>query len=265
MARTTPTVHVISDSLGDTACEVVLAAAGQFPDGAVRIKRLPKVTSAQQVREYITGPVESGEAVAVFHTIANRELRSEIREVLDGFGVPSIDLLGPAVNILSALTGLNPSGAAGMLRKTDERYFHRIEAMEYFVGHDNGHNLDDIDQADVVLFGVDHTGKTPLAMSLAMRGFKVANVRFELDEPVPEALGRVDAAKVVGLTSDPKLVFDLRSKNPKGNNAVTLDQIAEELRQAEQIMDERGFYKLQTHDKTVEECAQAVAAHFDQD
>ena len=29
-----PTVIVISDSLGDTACEVVLAASGQFDEGA---------------------------------------------------------------------------------------------------------------------------------------------------------------------------------------------------------------------------------------
>ena len=28
-----PTVIVISDSLGDTACEVVLAASGQFDEG----------------------------------------------------------------------------------------------------------------------------------------------------------------------------------------------------------------------------------------
>lgn len=44
-----PTVIVISDSLGDTACEVVLAASGQFDEGAFRVLRLPKVTSVEQV------------------------------------------------------------------------------------------------------------------------------------------------------------------------------------------------------------------------
>ena len=47
--ETTPIVHVISDSLGDTACEVVLAAAGQFDEGCIRISRLPKVTDVSQV------------------------------------------------------------------------------------------------------------------------------------------------------------------------------------------------------------------------
>lgn len=48
-----PTVLVISDSLGDTACEVVLAAAGQFEEGSIRIARLPKVERVQQVVDYL--------------------------------------------------------------------------------------------------------------------------------------------------------------------------------------------------------------------
>ena len=50
-----PTVIVISDSLGDTACEVVLAASGQFDEGAFCVLRLPKVTSVEQVKSFV-GP-----------------------------------------------------------------------------------------------------------------------------------------------------------------------------------------------------------------
>lgn len=48
-----PTVIVISDSLGDTACEVVLAASGQFDEGAFRVLRLPKVASVEQVKSFV--------------------------------------------------------------------------------------------------------------------------------------------------------------------------------------------------------------------
>ncbi len=48
-----PTVIVISDSLGDTACEVVLAASGQFDEGAFHLLRLPKVTSVEQVKSFV--------------------------------------------------------------------------------------------------------------------------------------------------------------------------------------------------------------------
>ena len=68
-----PTVIVISDSLGDTACEVVLAASGQFDEGAFRVLRLPKVTSVEQVKSFVGPRVDDGHRdIAVFHTLSTR-------------------------------------------------------------------------------------------------------------------------------------------------------------------------------------------------
>ena len=50
---------------------------------------------------------------AVFHTFADGILRREIRRELDRRGIPSIDLLGPAVTVLSTLTGEEPTHAVG--------------------------------------------------------------------------------------------------------------------------------------------------------
>ena len=62
-----PTVIVISDSLGDTACEVVLAASGQFDEGAFRLLRLPKVTSVEQVKSFVGPRVDADHRdIAVF-------------------------------------------------------------------------------------------------------------------------------------------------------------------------------------------------------
>ena len=49
----------------------------------------------------------------MFHTFANGVLRREIRRELDRRGIPSIDLLGPAVTVLSTLTGEEPTHAIG--------------------------------------------------------------------------------------------------------------------------------------------------------
>ena len=62
-----PTVIVISDSLGDTACEVVLAASGQFDEGAFCVLRLPKVTSVEQVKSFVGPRVDADHRdIAVF-------------------------------------------------------------------------------------------------------------------------------------------------------------------------------------------------------
>ena len=42
-AKSVSTIHVISDSLGDTAADVALAAAAQFDNGVVHIERLPRL------------------------------------------------------------------------------------------------------------------------------------------------------------------------------------------------------------------------------
>ena len=140
-----PTVIVISDSLGDTACEVVLAASGQFDEGAFRLLRLPKVTSVEQVESFVGPRVDADHRdIAVFHTIVDPALRARVLDYLGMLHIRSVDLIGPTLAVLSSLIGVPPKGVAGVIHKTDDRYFHRIEAMEYFVEHDDGRGCDDL-------------------------------------------------------------------------------------------------------------------------
>lgn len=128
-----PTVIVISDSLGDTACEVVLAASGQFDEGAFRLLRLPKVNSVEQVKSFVGQRVDADHRdIAVFHTIVDPALRARVLDYLGMLHIRSVDLIGPTLAVLSSLIGVPPKGVAGVIHKTDDRYFHRIEALGVF-------------------------------------------------------------------------------------------------------------------------------------
>ena len=111
--KPTPIVFVISDARGETATGVVSAADSQFKDDIVIIKRLGEVRSVDTVRSYLDDNVDPDCPLAVFHTIVDRNLRRDIRRELDKRGIPSIDLLGPAVTIISTLTGEEPVNQAG--------------------------------------------------------------------------------------------------------------------------------------------------------
>lgn len=90
-----PTVIVISDSLGDTACEVVLAASGQFDEGAFRLLRLPKVNSVEQVKSFVGPRVDADHRdIAVFHTIVDPALRARVLDYLGMLHIRSVDLIG---------------------------------------------------------------------------------------------------------------------------------------------------------------------------
>lgn len=108
-----PVIYVLSDARGETANAVVIAAAAQFKPGAVEIVRVPNVAHGEALREYFDNNLDVSRPCAVFHTFADAALRREVRRVLDSMAIPSVDLLGPAVTILSTLTGLEPSRAVG--------------------------------------------------------------------------------------------------------------------------------------------------------
>lgn len=109
----TPIIYVVSDARGETANAVVKAAAAQFEPGAVEIVRLSNITSVEALHDYFKENYDPKVPCAVFHTVADAALRRQIRSGLDDLNIPSIDLLGPAVQIISKLTGLDPSFAIG--------------------------------------------------------------------------------------------------------------------------------------------------------
>ncbi|MCC6097858.1 MAG: kinase/pyrophosphorylase [Olsenella sp.] len=108
MEHVTPVVFVLSDARGKTAAGVVEAAADQFGEDAVIIKQLGNVRSVDMVKDYLDRNLDPGVPVAVFHTLVDRNLRRDIRRELDKRGIPSIDLLGPAITVLSTLTDQEP-------------------------------------------------------------------------------------------------------------------------------------------------------------
>ena len=110
-----PIVLIISDARGDTAYSVVLAAAAQYEEDALDIARLSDATSVDKVTAFLEEQ-EQGRPIAVFHTFVDERLRRDVRHELVRRGIPSIDLLGPAVTVLSTLTGKEPSNKVGALR-----------------------------------------------------------------------------------------------------------------------------------------------------
>jgi regulator of PEP synthase PpsR (kinase-PPPase family) len=59
-------------------------------------------------------------------------------------------------------------------RCCSEKYFKRVEAVEFTIKQDDGAMCRNLRMADVVLLGVSRSSKTPLSMYLAQQfGFKV--------------------------------------------------------------------------------------------
>jgi len=99
---------------------------------------------------------------------------------------------------------------SGALRKLNEAYFKRIEAIEYSVKYDDGKHFSDIGEADALIVGVSRTSKTPLSMYLANKGYKIANIPLVPEVSIPDSVFKQKGLQVFGLTASPQYIANIR-------------------------------------------------------
>ena len=211
MTSPASTIFIISDGTGETASTMIKAAIVQYADREIHIVRCKNIRTPEQL-EPIIEDVYARKGLIVF-TMVSPQMRRKIVELASEKAIAAVDLMGPLLNAMDAYLGENPQDhTAGLLRAVDDRYFKRIEAIEYTVKHDDGKTLTHLDQADIVLVGISRTSKTPLSIFLSHKGWKVANVPLVLNQKPPDELFKVDQRRIVGLTIDPESLTRIRKK-----------------------------------------------------
>lgn len=264
MSESTGTVYIISDGTGETASTMVRAALVQYPDTELNIVRCKNVRTEAQVDSLID-EVFQKQGIIVF-TVVSESMRRKIIESASAKGIPAVDLMGPLLTSLDNYLGKTASGhTAGILRAVDERYFKRIEAIEYTVKHDDGKVLSDLDSADILLVGISRTSKTPLSIFLSHKGWKVANIPLVVDRPLPEELFKVDQRKIVGLLIDADSLVRIRRKRLEkfgqdpGGEYATMGHIQREIDFAREIYKQNKRWPIfDVTDRALEETAAEI-------
>jgi regulator of PEP synthase PpsR (kinase-PPPase family) len=214
-------VYIVSDATGKTGWRVVQAALLQFDTSDVVIERRGGVQDEEAVRKVVETAAQTGGLIV--HTLVSPDLRRVMLEAGRRHGVITIDVLGPVLTRLTEALRISPKAVPGLFQQLDHEYFARIDAIEYTVNHDDGRNPEDLDDADLVLVGVSRTGKTPLSIFMAYRGWRVANVPIVLDLQPPSQLFEIDRRRVVALTVDTERLIairKIRAKRLTGNLAL---------------------------------------------
>ncbi len=262
MANHLPGVFIVSDSIGETAEMVVRAAASQFNSGAMEIRQIPNISDEGTIEEVIHQAMENHFMIA--YTLVLDELAQFLRQEAARAGVVCVDILGPLIAAFEEASHLVPKREPGLLRKVDEMYYRRVEAVEFAVRYDDGKDPRGISLADIVLVGVSRTSKTPLSMYLAHKRIKVANVPLVPEVAPPDELFRVERGKVIGLVINPELLNNIRTERLKtlgltGQAAyANFERILEELEYAGQIMKRLGCPVIDVTNRAVEETASKI-------
>lgn len=256
------TVHIISDSIGNTAKDVVDAALVQFSyeNKKYKVLKNSNVCTKEKI-DCIISNVNEGDVIV--QTLVDSALASYVKEKGLEKNIKVIDLLSEMLSAFEEKLGVKAEGNPGLNRKMGEEYFKRIDALEFAVKYDDGKDINGLKEADVVILGVSRTSKTPLSLYLANRNIKVMNVPIIQDLILPEQLYEVKR-KVIGLTNSVEQLNKLREERLKtlgvsGNSDYTDEiQIFEELEYALEIMKKLGCPIIDVQNKAVEETAELI-------
>lgn len=268
-------IYMVSDGTGWTAEHSVNAALGQFEhclvdrNCAVNTHLFSGIDDVEQLMEIIKQAAKEG--AMLVYTLADPSMAESAKKASELWGIPSTDVLGPITEAIASHLGVSPSGlprgAPGRNFPLSEEYFRRIEAIEFTIKQDDGALPQNLHKADIILSGVSRTGKTPLSIYLAQKGYKVANVPIVMSVELPRSLFQVDPEKVFGLTINPLVLQAIRKARAKSlgfrdetrSNYSEMDYVREELEFAGRIFAQNPVWPvIEVTGKAIEETAAVV-------
>jgi len=138
------------------------------------------------------------------------------------------------------------------------------------MSHDDGMNVKDIKNADIILLGVSRTSKTPTAIYLANKGYKTLNIPLIGGQELPNLLKEnLKSLCVVGLVVDANRLSDIRSnrleimKEINIPNYSNLNFVSEEVEKSKKLFKKYSWPVVDVTRKSVEETAATIIKIFD--
>jgi [pyruvate, water dikinase]-phosphate phosphotransferase / [pyruvate, water dikinase] kinase len=255
-------LHLVSDSTGETLEAVAKACLSQFENAEPIRHFWPMVRSEKQIDRVITD-IAARPGLVLF-TLVSKALRDHLQSRMLALGMPAISVLDPVLEAFAQFIGERAQGLPGRQHVMDAAYFRRIDAVHFTMAHDDGLATEDLDEADIVLVGVSRTSKTPTSIYLANRGYKTANIPLVPGIDPPAELLTLERAFVVGLTTHPDRLLQVRLSRLKSmsqsddTDYVDPELVEKELQWARRLFSSKGWPVIDVSRRSIEESAAAI-------
>jgi regulator of PEP synthase PpsR (kinase-PPPase family) len=254
----------ISDRTGITAEMLGHSLLTQFEGVRFDEVTLPFVDTPEKAHEIVAQINESAAREGVRPIVISTLVNTEIAEIVGAANALFLDCFEIFISPLEKELGERASHAIGRSHSTNDlvNYYHRIDAVNYALGHDDGVTTRELSDADIILVGVSRSGKTPTCLYMAMQfGIRAANYPL-----IPEDFSTMQLpgqlrplrGRIRGLTIKPERLCQIRNERRPGSTYAKLANCEYEVKEAEALMRQEGIPYLDATSKSVEELATTI-------
>ena len=257
-------IYLISDSTGDTLDRIFLALKAQFKNFEYKVHQYSFTRTQNQITKIVEKTEENNSPI-ILYTIVDSKLAKYLAKSSKKKNVPCFGVLGDLILNFSKLLNQKALHIPSGQHILNEESYDRIEAIQFTMNHDDGNMLKEINESDIILIGVSRTSKTPTSIYLANKGLKTTNIPLVNKDSLPEFLKKnPNEICVVGLTSEPKRLYDIRRnrmsslRENEKTSYTDLEKIKREVEDAKKTFKKYNWPTVYVTRKSVEETAASV-------
>ena len=257
-------IFLISDSTGETIDRIFVALKAQFKDVSYKTQQFSFTRTQNQIRE-ILKEARNKKNIIILYTLVDQKLAKYLNNLSKKNNIPCFGVLGDLIFNFSKILKKQALYIPSRQHKLNDEYYERVEAIQFTMRHDDGNDINDIEESDIVLLGVSRTSKTPTSIYLANRGYKTSNIPLINENSIPEKI-KINKERicVVGLTTDPERLTDLRKNRLRSlrenekTDYTNMRKISEEIKNARKMFKKYKWPVIDVTRKSVEETAASI-------
>jgi regulator of PEP synthase PpsR (kinase-PPPase family) len=257
-------IYLISDSTGETLDRVFLAIKAQFKNIEYNVKSYFFTRTENQVVRILDEAKKNKNSI-ILYTIVDNSLAKFLANKSDEKKIPCFGVLGNLILSFSKLLNQQASHVPSGQHALNDKYYERIEAIQFTMNHDDGNLVEELDKSDLILLGVSRTSKTPTSIYLANKGFKTSNIPLVNESSIPESLKKNPKMTcVVGLTTEAERLVDIRKnrmmtlKERENTSYTDIQKIKEEVENSKKTFAKYKWPTIDVTRKSVEETAASI-------
>ena len=262
--KNTYQIFLVSDSTGETIERIFTALKAQFSSFRYKKHQYAFTRTKNQINEIIKNSLRNKNTV-ILYTLVDSDLTSFLVKKADKNNIPCYGILGELISNFSKIIKEEALNIPSRQHKLNDEYYERVEAIQFTMKHDDGRDMKDIEDSDIIILGVSRTSKTPTSIYLANRGYKTSNIPLIDNNSIPENVKKNEKKLcIVGLTTDPERLIDLRKnrlqtlRENEKSDYTNFKKITEEVKAAKRAFKKYKWPVIDVTRKSVEETAASI-------